>query len=415
MKSKYILYSAIFSIIFLVTQHRLYAQKTIPTDLKDWVTKKVEQNKMSGAVIAVANKKGTIYEEAFGRRNDKQDMQIHDLFSIASMSKVITTIAALQLIEKNKLTLEDPISKYIPRFKETKILNSFSEIDGSYTTQPLERPITIHHLLNHTSGIVYEDEHISKIMTSTGFDTLNYYNTTLEEFVDRLSLIPIKHNPGDAWTYGHSTDVLGYIIEVVSGLTLDTYFRQYIFEPLGMNSSGFSIPKNDYSKYASLYRSKNNNLIELTRPDLHLPADKTVKLFYGGSGIISTAHDFLQIAMMLLNDGKLNGQRIISKKSLELMISPHIGNLRYPDMFYWLLGDGNTFGYGVNIVTENGSKNVSYSEGSYFWEGRFGTSFIIDPTSEIAAVFMTQTITEEPIRQEFRDQVVKQFANNKAK
>lgn len=377
--------------------------------LENWMEENIKKHHLAGGVIAVAIGDEAVYTKAWGMNDveSKQPMKEEDLFSIASMSKVVTTVAVLQLYEKGLFDLDDPASKFIPELANLSMLDGFNASDSSYTTVPLKEPITIRHLLNHTSGIAYAGQQISKIHEKSGFNRINAYNGTLKEFISALSQIPLKHQPGEGWTYGHSTDVLGHLIEELSGKTLPEYLEDNIFIPLNMTSTGFNIESAEYERYASLYREKNGELLLIQNPEQHISKGKPVTLFYAGSGLVSSAPDFIKFTQMLLNEGEHMDQRILKKESVKLMASPQIGSLTYPKMFYPLLGEHNTFGFGVNVVSGLGSTDVSYSQGSYFWEGRFATSFIIDPVSNISAVFMTQVGTRYPLRQEFRNLVVK--------
>lgn len=375
--------------------------------LAQWMRSEVAQNRMAGAVVLISRKGQLVYTQAVGKSNleSQRNLTTNDMFKIASMSKVITSVAILQLYEQGHFLLDDPITKYIPELEKMEVLSSFNEQDSSFQSTPLLRPVTIRHLLTHTSGISYGGEEISKIMAKQGFDNISLFSNSLKEFITALGSIPLAHQPGEAWTYGHSTDVLGYLIEQVSGQALPDYLDQHLFTPLQMTSTGFNIPAGEYSRYTQLYRAKGGSLTPIQHPDHYLPKDKEVKLFMGGSGLVSTPEDYMRFAQMLLNGASLNGKRIIDKETIDLMTANQIGALAYPAELQPLLGAHNTFGLGVNVVTEEGAQNEPYSVGSYFWEGMYATSFLIDPKEELVAVFMTQTGTRYPLRKKFREMV----------
>ena len=349
--------------------------------LDQWMSSEIEQNGMAGATVIISRKGKLAYAKSFGKSNleTQRKMTTNDLFKVASMSKVITSVAVLQMYEQGYFLLDDPISKYIPILDKIEILSSFNKKDSTFQTIPSIHPITIRHLLTHTSGISYGGEEISKIMAKQGFEDISMFNSTLEEFVIAISKVPLTHQPGESWTYGYSTDILGYLIEKVSGQSFSGYLEANLFTPIGMSSTGFNIPNNEYSRYAQLYRQKGRNLIPIKNADHCLPKNKKVTLFMGGSGLVSTPEDYMRFAQMLLNGGTFNGKRIVSKKTIELMTTNQVDTLNYPDRMLSLLGEKNKFGLGVNVVTELGSKNELYSAGSYYWEGMYSTSFIVDP------------------------------------
>tara|TARA_R110001599_G_scaffold298861_2_gene503662 strand:- start:1738 stop:3012 length:1275 start_codon:yes stop_codon:yes gene_type:complete len=372
--------------------------------LDQWMSSEIAENGMAGATVLISRKGKLVYAKSFGKSNieTERDMTTSDLFKIASMSKVITSVAILQMYEQGLFLLDDPISKYLPVLKDMEVLSSFNENDSTFQTVPSSQLITIRHLLTHTSGFSYGGDEISKIKAKQRFGDISIFGNTLEQFVIALSKIPLSHQPGASWSYGYSTDILGYLIEQVSGQPLSEYLDDNIFSPIGMSSTGFNIPTNQYSRYAQLYRSQRGELTPIQSPDHRLPENKEITLFMGGSGLISTAEDYMRFAQMLLNGGTFNGKQIVGKKIIELMSSNQIGSLNYPDEMLRLLGEANKFGLGVNVVTELGSINELYSAGSYYWEGMYSTSFIVDPKEELVAVFMTQTGTREPIRAKFR-------------
>lgn len=369
-----------------------------------WMSSEIEKNGMAGVTVLISRKGKLAYAKSFGKSNleTQRDMTTNDLFKVASMSKVITSVAILQMYEQGLFLLDDPISTYIPALEKMEVLSSFNEEDSTFQTVPSRQPVTIRHLLTHTSGITYGEDEISKIMIKMGLKDLSMYEGTLEQFITILSKIPLAHEPGNSWSYGYSTDILGYLIEKISGQPLSEYLEANIFTPIGMSSTGFNIPKGEYSRYAHLYVSNRGKLMPVKNPEHHLSEDENVTLSMGGSGMISTPEDYMRFAQMLLNGGTFNGNKILGRKTIELMTSNQVDSLDYPEELLSVVGANNKFGLGVNVVTDLGSKNELYSTGSYYWGGRYGTSFIIDPKEELVAVFMTQTGTRSPIRNIFR-------------
>lgn len=256
--------------------------------LDQWMLSEIQKNEMAGATVLISRKGQIAYAKSFGKSNlnTQRNMTTNDLFKIASMSKVITSVAILQMYERGHFLLDDPVSKYIPKLQNMEVLSDFNAEDSTFQTIPSLRPITIRHLLTHTSGISYGGDVISKIMKKQGFEDISLYDNTLEQFITALSKVPLTHQPGESWTYGYSTDVLGYLMEKISGKPLSDYLETNLFVPLGMSSTSFNIPDGEYSRYAQLYRTKGGNLTPIKNTDHCLPEDKKVTLFMGGSGLV---------------------------------------------------------------------------------------------------------------------------------
>lgn len=376
--------------------------------IKTWLAEAIDKNQLPGAVIMIADKNHSIFThtDGFAEVPSKKPLAEDGLFKIASMSKVITTIAVLQLYEKGLLDLDDPMSMYFPSMANLGILESYDGESKKITTLPLPAPITVRHMLNQTSGIPYDGEIMSQIHADKGIDMFNPPQKNLEELVDVLVTLPVLHAPGEAFTYGPSTDILGRMVEILSGMDLESYFREYIFEPLEMQRTGFNVHLEHYDKVANGYGSLNGELRPL-RKSFSLEEGRTYPVYLGGSGLISSAGDYLNLARMLLNKGMFEGKKVLSRKSVELMSSDQLNGVKYPQGFDSITGAQNTFGFGVNVITPQGSKKELYTSGTFYWEGALGTTFIVDPKEEFVAVFMTQLAgsSTRVMRKRFRQMI----------
>lgn len=338
-----------------------------------------------------------VYHKAFGKPDLDVDKPLakNAIFRIASMTKAVTSVAVMMLHEEGKIMLDDPISKYIPEFAKPVVLDKFNENDSSYTTVPAKREITIRHLLSHTSGINYKiiasDPRIGAIYTKAGgiqdaFVTDNY---TLGQTIKQLAKQPLNHQPGEKWTYGLSTDVLGYLVEVVSGQTLSQFFQQRIFEPLGMKDTYFYLPDTKKDRLVKVYsEDKDKKLVKTAtlkvlpvNPDYPIVGAKTY--YSGGGGLSSTAYDYAVFLQMLLNNGVYNRKRLLSRKTVELFTSTNQTGTLFPEAGYY-------FSMGFRVIAEKGHSNDLNSIGTYSWGGAFSTHYIVDPSEKLAIVLMKQ-------------------------
>jgi CubicO group peptidase (beta-lactamase class C family) len=355
----------------------------------------VDKQWIAGATMLVARNGKIVYYKGLGYDDidKKTPIKKDAICRIASQTKAITSVAVMMLYEEGKLLLNDPISKYIPEFKNPKVLDKFNEADTTYTTVPAKREITIHDLLTHTSGIGYaqigskESNAIyykAGVVGGIGVDKI-----ILGDKMKILGGLPLMHQPGEKFTYGLNTDLLGYLVEVVSGMSLDEFFRKRIFDPLGMKDTYFYLPREKRSRLATLYTEdsttkrikKNgesyqlNGTIYINYPDM----DGTY--YSGGGGLSSTAYDYGIFMQMLLNGGEYNGKRILSRTSVRMMTTNQIGDIDI----------GNSkFGLGFGIATEKSVVNNPCSPGTFSWGGMFSSSYWIDPTEKIVAQFFLQ-------------------------
>jgi CubicO group peptidase (beta-lactamase class C family) len=352
----------------------------------------VEKGDVPGVVALVARKGKIIYYKAFGMADNETNRALKrdDIFRIASQTKAITSTAVMILWEEGKFQLDDPISKYIPEFENAKVLDTLYE-NGTYGTKPAKEPITIRHLLTHTSGIGYGvidgDERIKKIYASAGItDLFTTENISIGESVKKLAKLPLHHNPGERFTYSEGLDVLGYFIEIVSGMKLDDFFRTRIFEPLGMNDSWFYLPQSKYSRLVLVQKKENNKWIKypVTFYDTDYPVKGAKTFFSGGAGLSSTALDYATFLQMYLNNGELNGKRLLSRTTIQFMMSNQIKDL-------WG-NNGSYYGLAFGVLDQKGqNEGGKGSTGTFEWGGYFNTQYFADPKEQIIGILMKQT------------------------
>jgi CubicO group peptidase (beta-lactamase class C family) len=365
--------------------------------LDDNINQWIKEDQLNGATLIILRNGKIVYHKAFGFANKQKNvvMKTDNIFRIASMTKPVISVAAMMLYEEGKFLLTDPVSKYIPEFKNPVVIDKYNAADTTYTTVPAKREITIRDILSHTSGIGY-----AQIGSGTA-NAVYYKNringgigtpySTLKDVITRLAKLPLMVQPGEEYHYGLNTDVLGYLVEVISGLPLDKYLQQKIFAPLGMKDTYFFLPKEKQSRLVELYTQGNNNiriqdsLISLNGTfSRDFPKTPNGTYFSGGAGLSSTAYDYALFGQMLLNGGELFEKRILSQKTVQLMTSNQIGEL-----LMW--GDANKtrrFGLGFGILTEYAERTTMIPAGSYGWDGMFASHYWTDPKSKMVVVFM---------------------------
>jgi len=350
------------------------------------VRKYIDENQLSGAVCMILRHDKVAYCKSFGIANieGKRPMSDDSLFRIASMSKAITTLGAMILYEEGRFLLSDPLSNYLPKFKDMKVIVPDSTGNG-YHLVPANKPIQIRHIMNHTAGFTYgggpQRDYYRKAGMTVG---LTPTEGTLEAMIDKLAELPLISQPGEEFHYGMSIDVLGRFIEVVSGKPLDVFLRERTFEPLGMKDTGFILPREKLPRLARLYRRNGNGVLEQDKNDPSYLCTQTY--FSGGAGLVSSAPDYARFAQMVLNGGELDGVRLVSRKTIELMSTNSIG-----DLYSAFREDsGDKFGYGFGIRTERGVYDELESLGIIGWDGAFCTRFWIDPKEDLVGIFMIQ-------------------------
>ena len=368
----------------------------------------------------VARRGQVVHFEAHGQRDREADkpMTRDTLFRIYSMTKPVTTVAAMMLFEEGRLRLEDPVSKFIPAFEETKVFER-SGPGGPVLVKP-KRPMTVRDLMRHTAGLSYgwfqdspvEDLYRKAQPVAPG--------VTLSEMVDKLAQLPLLYHPGSAWRYSLATDVLGRVVEVVAGEPLDMVFAKRIFEPLGMDETGFFVPEENLGRFAAVYSpvegyrfgssltaTPETASLALLDPPERSPFRLPPAFLSGGGGLVSSTTDYLRFAQMLANGGEGNGMRLLGRKTLELMTMNHLP----PPLLPIGIGvdelSGYGFGLGFSVLVNVAQSAALGSPGSYGWGGAATTSFWVDPVEELIGIFMTQFMPSSfyPVVQEFRNAV----------
>jgi CubicO group peptidase (beta-lactamase class C family) len=363
----------------------------------------VDQGRLPGAVVAIARKGRLTYFEAFGFRDKQEEspMPKDAVFRIYSMTKPLVSVAAMMLMEEGKLQLTDPVAKYLPAFAGVQVslpkLDPFGKV--IYATLPLERPMTVQDLLRHTAGLAY-GELTANVQVKDAYTKAGVYRTdmdfdartvTPDDEVAGMAKAPLVHQPGTVWEYSLAVDVLGRVVEKASGMQLSEYLEQRLFNPLKMADTGFHVPQNKMARLAQPLpvdpsTNTSNKLIDVSAQ----PKNDS-----GGAGGVSTAMDYLRFSQMMLNGGALDDARIISRTTVALMTSDHLGSdistaTMNPGML--LLGvPGYTFGLGFAVRKEPGIAGLPGSQGDYTWGGAAGTYFWVDPKEQLAAVMMTQS------------------------
>ncbi|MEM1124297.1 MAG: serine hydrolase domain-containing protein [Bacteroidota bacterium] len=357
---------------------------------------------LPGGVFIVARKGKVVYYKNFGYSalDKKEAYQKDDIFRLASMTKAVTSVAILQLFEQGKLGLDDPIFYYIPAFAQPQILDTFNESDSTYTTKPAKGPITIRQLLTHTSGITYGAFNPGKIQAvyvknkANGFG-LSHPIVSTEEMVNTLAKVPLIFEPGTKYMYGHNMEVLGRIVEVVSGMPLNQYFQKNIFQPLGMNDTRFHLPKEKHDRLVPIYTYGEDKKMKMadtsTGLDPDYPKWPDNNHYAGGGGLSGTAMDYAIFVQTLCNGGTYNGQRILGRRTVEMIATDQIPMANALGTGYSKL-PGITYGLGFSTKTAAGDGVNPKSVGTYEWGGMFNTKFFIDPKEELIFVGMTQIV-----------------------
>jgi methyl acetate hydrolase len=355
--------------------------------LSDQIGKSVDRGDTPGVVTLIVGRDGVLYQGAAGKLDVERNiaMPVNAIFSIASMTKPVTSVAIMMLFEEDKLKLDDPVSKYLPGFDNLRVITKFNEKDASYETRPATRPMTIRHLLTHTSGLGY------------GFANLTEHRLTEKTGKNEWEL-PLLNDPGEQWNYSASTAVLGMIVEKISAESLEDYFQRNIFQPLGMIDTSYAVPLAKQPRLAAKYSRINGQLKE--QASGQVPATPKAP-FRGDGGLYSTAQDYGRFIQMLLNGGHLGSAKILSERSVSMMGENNIGSI-----FVQLqpaaepavtkpfpLGAGHDkFGLGFQIASDDPEYAKFRSAGSMSWAGIFNTEFWIDPAQHVGGVVMMQVL-----------------------
>ncbi len=349
-------------------------------------TKRFVDNGQHAGIITLLARDGKIVDfAAYGYRDiEKQlPMERDTICRVYSMSKIIACAATLILFEEGRFNLDDPIAKYLPELKDMKVWIGGTK--DAPKTEPLKRPITIKHLLTHTSGRIYDfagDDELTKLWRSAELWT----GPGLTNFTTKLGKLPLKHQPGDAWTYGVNMDVLGALIERISGKTFEAFLQQRLFEPLGMQDTSFDVPEAKMNRLAKTYKHGPNGKFVEDKPLIETWPEAGHGIEAGGAGIFSTADDYAQFAQMLCNGGTLNHHRILGRKTVELMTANHMVTLPNNQAATRQKG----FGFGVEVTTDPGQLSIPSSVGQFGWYGAATTYCQIDPKEKIVAIAFAQ-------------------------
>jgi CubicO group peptidase (beta-lactamase class C family) len=361
--------------------------KRIDTLLNNYINK----NYLTGAVTIVVKDNQLIQYKGYGFADaeSKKPMKNDAIFRIMSQTKAITSVGIMILYEQGKLLLDEPIFHFIPEFQNPLVLDKYNAADTTYTTVPAKRNITFRDLLTHTSGLDYADIGTrtgNSIYAKAGIPSgLGYFNASLLDKMKVLARQPLLFQPGEKWQYGLNSDLLGCLIEVISGKTLDEFFRINIFEPLGMKDTYFNVPETKANRLASVYTEDSLHRIikwshTFRRIDPDYPTMKKT-YFSGGAGLSSTAYDYAVFMQMLLNGGVYNGQRILAPRTVELMTS---GQLDF------LYNGNDNFGLGFAITSAKSALRNARNEGSFSWGGYYGTTYWADPKEHLVCLILTQ-------------------------
>ncbi|HTE32415.1 MAG TPA: serine hydrolase domain-containing protein [Chryseolinea sp.] len=394
----------ILSILIAITTLRVYSQTGKPLQpvskpedagmsaerlkrIDKMVEDQIAKGWTPGAVVLIARQGKIVYHKAFGYSNMEQKTPLHkdDIFRIASQSKAITALAVMMLWEEGRFVLDEPLSRYIPEFKNGTVLKSFNMADSTYTTEPAKSEITIRQLLTHTSGLDYAgigSQEFKAIYAKAGIPSgIGNNNMVLAEKIKILATLPLKHHPGEKYTYGLNSDVLGYFVEVISGMSFNDFLRTRIFEPLGMNDTYFYLPSEKYARLVTLYDGSNGQLKPIKgkiydNVDPEYPKTPG-KYFSGGAGLSSTTEDYAKFLQLFLNNGQYNGKRLLSRTTVELMLTNQLEKI------------DNNVGLGFGLETTKNDYLSPFSVGSFSWGGAFNTQYWADPKEKLVGLIFT--------------------------
>jgi CubicO group peptidase (beta-lactamase class C family) len=356
----------------------------------------VDQKKIAGALTLVARRGRVAYLSPVGMADLERGrpMRADAIFRIYSMTKPIASVALMTLYEHGHFQLDDPVHKFIPAWRDLRVYEGGNH--PTFATRPVERPMTIRDLLTHTSGLTYgfmERTNVDRAYRRLG---IGERTGTLAETIEKLATLPLEFSPGTRWNYSVSTDVVGYLVEVISGRRLDVFLREEIFEPLGMTDTGFHVPPEKLERFATNYSRRPDKTLRIEDDPASSPYAAAPSYLSGGGGLVSTAADYLRFCHMLLAGGALDGARILGRKTIELMTLNHlpggrdIAELNLGGQFSQVEYVGVGFGLGFSVTLDLARAQIVGSPGEYAWGGAASTAFWIDPAEELVVIFMTQ-------------------------
>ena len=372
----------------------------------------IGRGRFPGAVAMVVRKGKIAYFEAFGQRDPATGARMTKdaIFRLYSMTKPFASVAAMMLVEDGKMTLADPVAKYLPQLESLQVAVPAPGADGktTYTLVPAERPMTVQDLLRHTSGFVYSNntpnQRVKEAYLAAGVD---WRDVTPAEQIERLAKVPLAHQPGTAWEYGLSTDVLGRVVEAVSGVSLSAFLDKRLFGPLRMTDTAFLVPKAKVARLAQPFATDKETGKPITLLDVTVPQKNDA----GGAGSAATIGDYARFLQMMLNGGQLEGVRVLGRATVAYMTADHLDTIKpaIPT-----LQPGYGFGLGFAVRKGTGVNSTIGSAGEYNWGGAAGTGFWVDPKEQLVAIMMTQTVpgpTQRLDRALFRHAVYQAIAD----
>lgn len=351
----------------------------------------VENEQIAGQVVMVLRNGRIVYQAANGMQDIEAGIPMSEdtMFRIASQTKAIVSTAIMILHERGALDISHPLERYIPEWADMQV--AVATAGGGYTLEPARSSITLRNLLTHTGGMSYGSGPAADKWEEAGFQGWYFAdrNEPIGDTIARMAALPLDEHPGERWIYGYNTDILGAVVEKASGMDLNSFLKQEIFEPLEMNDTHFYLPEEKRGRLATVYRPKAGGGIE-ARPERNGMQSQGMYdngprvSFSGGAGLLSTASDYAKFLQMTLNGGEFNGERILSPKTVELMTTNHLGDIPFRD--------GTGFGLGFSVVTDLGARGSLGSVGEYGWGGAYHSTYWVDPQEELVVVYLTQII-----------------------
>jgi CubicO group peptidase (beta-lactamase class C family) len=383
-------------------------------------TRYLDSGRLPCAQVTVTRGGETAYAATLGFADVERKTPCKDdtIFRIYSMTKPVSSIALMMLVEEGSIALEDPVAKYIPAWADLGVY--VAGVDGAYQTRPPERPMQVSDLLSHTAGLGYGMHRRTNVDAAHRALRLAevHADLDLDETIAALAGIPLEFSPGEAWNYSIATDVVGYLVQVVSGMPLQDFLRTRIFEPLKMVDTGFEVREGQAHRLAACYQAAPGGKFALQDDPTTSPYLKPPRFYSGGGGLVSTTADYLRFTHMLLRGGELDGARIISPRMLKLMTANHLpggGDLTQHarSIFSESTNAGIGFGLGFAVVVDPPRTLLPVSKGEFYWGGAASTAFWVDPVEEICVVLMTQLLPSStwPIRRELRTLVYSALMN----
>jgi len=383
--------------------------------IHDHLGRYIDANKLAGTLMLIARYGKIVYLEPQGHLETerKRPVQPDSIFRIYSMTKPIASVGLMMLWEQGRLQLDDPVHAFIPSWRDQRVFVGGNHL--AWKTAPVERPMTVRDLLSHTSGLTYgfmERTNVDAAYRKLGVADFTRRGYTTRDMIDELAGLPLEFSPGTRWNYSVSTDVVGYLIELISGQRLDAYLREHVLQPLGMADTSFVVTDEQSKRFAANYQRQPDDTLKLIDdPAKSLYRDRT--FFSGGGGLVSTAHDYFRFASMMLNKGELDGIRLLGRKTVELMTMNHLPDgedlttLAEPGMFTETAYAGVGFGLGFSVMQSPARAQIAGTPGEFAWGGAAGTAFWIDPGEQLIAVFMTQIMqmglpAPYPLRRQLR-------------